>query len=41
VNYLDTVLREIEKLYMIKGEPGSGKATLLGKVAGHAQAMGL
>ena len=41
VNYLHTVLQDTNKLFIIKGEPGSGKATLIGKLAGHANTLGL
>lgn len=41
MNYLDTVLQDVEKLYVIKGEPGSGKATLIGKIADQARTLGL
>jgi len=41
MNYLDTVLQDIDKLYVIKGEPGSGKATLIGKIADQAGTLGL
>ncbi|PKM80173.1 MAG: hypothetical protein CVU89_14935 [Firmicutes bacterium HGW-Firmicutes-14] len=33
MNYLDTVFRNVAKLFVIKGEPGSGKASLLGRIA--------
>lgn len=41
VNYLDTVLQDVEQLFVIRGEPGTGKATLLGKIANQAQTLGL
>ncbi len=41
VNYHDTILQDIRKLYIIKGEPGSGKATLLARLAARAAALGL
>ncbi|MHB9094733.1 MAG: hypothetical protein ACYC21_08665 [Eubacteriales bacterium] len=41
VNYLDTILQDTEILYVIKGEPGCGKTTLAGKIAGQAQNLGL
>lgn len=41
MNYLDTILQETEKLYVIKGEPGSGKAALIGRTADQARTLGL
>jgi len=41
MNYLDTILQETEKLYVIKGEPGSGKATIISKTADLAKTLGL
>ncbi len=41
VNYLETVLQDIEQLYVLKGEPGCGKATLIAEMAGQAEALGL
>jgi len=40
-NYLDTILQGVETLYVIKGEPGSGKATLIKKIADRAKSLGL
>ncbi len=41
VNYHDTLLQDIQKLYVITGEPGSGKAALLAKLAAQAASLGL
>ena len=41
MNHLDTVLQETENLYVIKGEPGSGKASIIGKTADLAKTLGL
>lgn len=41
VNYHDTVLQDVEQLFVIKGEPGSGKATLLAGIANQARMLGL
>lgn len=41
VNYHDTVLQDVERLFVIKGEPGSGKATLLASIAKQAAMLGL
>lgn len=41
MNYHDTVLQDVEKLFVIKGEPGSGKATLLANIANQSRMMGL
>jgi len=35
-NYLPTLLNQVERVYLIKGAAGSGKATLIGKVAAAA-----
>jgi hypothetical protein len=40
-NYLDTVLQDIKKLFVIKGAPGSGKATLIKNIADKARIIGL
>ncbi|WP_418791577.1 PRK06851 family protein [Phosphitispora sp. TUW77] len=41
INYLDTILQDIRKLYIIKGEPGSGKAALIAKLTDQAAGLGL
>ena len=41
VNYHDTILQDIEKLYIIRGEPGSGKSALINKLAGQTTALGI
>lgn len=41
MNYLDTVLQDVKKLFVIKGEPGTGKATLIGNMANQARLLGL
>ena len=41
VNYHNTLLQDIQKLYVITGEPGSGKAALLAKLAAQAASLGL
>ncbi len=41
VNYLGTVLQDVQRLFVVKGEPGSGKATIIGRIAAQAAAVGL
>ncbi len=41
MNYLDTVLQDVANLYVIKGEPGTGKAALLKRIAAQAETLGL
>ncbi|MDI3535301.1 MAG: hypothetical protein PWQ82_1666 [Thermosediminibacterales bacterium] len=41
VNHIDTLLSDVEKLYLISGGPGTGKATLIGKIANRAKEIGL
>lgn len=40
MNYHDTVLQDVEQLFVITGEPGSGKATLLAGIANQARMLG-
>lgn len=40
VNFLASILSDIEKIYLLKGEPGSGKSTFMNKMAEKAQYMG-
>lgn len=41
VNYLDTVIRQASMVYVIKGEPGTGKTTLMKEVADSAVKRGV
>ncbi|WP_449536677.1 PRK06851 family protein [Ferdinandcohnia sp. Marseille-Q9671] len=41
VNFIDNITEDYEKRYIIKGRPGSGKSTLMKKIAKHAEQNGL
>lgn len=41
VNFIDNITEDYDKRYIIKGRPGSGKSTLMKKVAKHAEQQGL
>lgn len=41
VNYLDTVIGQASTVYIIKGEPGTGKTTLIREVANNAIKRGI
>ncbi|WP_453995567.1 PRK06851 family protein [Bacillus nitroreducens] len=41
VNFIDNITEEYEKRYIIKGRPGSGKSTLMRKIAKYAEQKGL
>lgn len=41
VNYIENLTGDLEKRYFIKGRPGTGKSTLLKKLASQAQNKGL
>ncbi|WP_077618540.1 PRK06851 family protein [Bacillus sinesaloumensis] len=41
VNFIDNITEEYDKRYIIKGRPGSGKSTLMKKIAKHAEQHGL
>lgn len=40
-HYYETILQDVENLYLIKGDPGTGKSTLLQKIATLANQLGL
>lgn len=39
--FIDSLISEMKKLYVLKGEPGTGKSTFLAKVADRAQMLGV
>ncbi|MBO8128879.1 MAG: hypothetical protein H0Z39_06740 [Peptococcaceae bacterium] len=41
VNHIGTLLQDITQIYVIKGMPGTGRSTLVKKIAGEAHALGL
>ncbi|MCH1627343.1 PRK06851 family protein [Fredinandcohnia quinoae] len=41
VNFIDNITEDINKRYIIKGRPGSGKSTLMKKIGKHAENLGL
>lgn len=41
VNFIENLTEDIEKRFIIKGRPGSGKSTMLKKIGARAQEMGL
>ncbi|MFS0863325.1 PRK06851 family protein [Fredinandcohnia sp. 179-A 10B2 NHS] len=41
VNFIDNITEDLDKRYIIKGRPGSGKSTLMKKIGKHAEQNGL
>lgn len=41
VHYYETILQDVENLYLLKGEPGTGKSTILKKAVDQASLLGL
>ncbi len=41
VNYLDTILQDVKNLFLLEGEPGCGKSTVVAEVASTAKQMGI
>lgn len=39
--YIDTLVHGLKTLYLLKGQPGTGKSTFLAKIADRAQMMGI
>lgn len=41
VNNLDSILLDVDTVYVLKGEPGTGKSTFMGKMLARAEEMGI